>query len=331
MELQWNSLSGHEKQLLQLRKMLQEHRLPHAVLFSGPEGVGKRLVAETLAAALLCARENAPCGQCASCRALLQEQHPDYYLLEPESSGKSARTIRIEQLRTMQSEIARLPLLSECRVVLIDDADCMNEPAENSLLKTLEEPTGQVYFLLVTHAKSSLLDTIRSRCMPMHFGMLSHEEIQSALQKRGVADEQAQELAMLADGSLGHAIRLLNENGLPLRNDALSSLEALPTISAEQIFTKGKQFDEMPKEQLMEWLGCQCMLLRDMLVLYKNGASTEIYHQDVRQRLLMLLASFSEHRVFRMLALIRETQRRLQANVNPRLLMEGMLFRWKQL
>ncbi len=332
MELNWNHLPGHERQLLQLRKMLKEHRLPHALLLSGPKGVGKEQIAETLAAALLCSEDgDVPCGRCESCQAMELKQHPDYYRIEPEGSGKTLRSIRIEQLREMQTEIARLPLLSGCRVVLINQADRMNDAAENSLLKTLEEPAGQVFFLLVTHSPSSLLDTIRSRCMPLHFGMLSQEEIQKALLKENIAPEQAEMLAVLADGSLGHSLQLAKENGLVLRNDALSCLESLTVLSAEQIFKRGKGFEEMPREQLMEWLNCQCMLLRDLLVLLKDGGSTEIYHRDVREQLLRLLESFSERRIFRMLTLLRETQRRLQANVNTRLLMEGMLFQWRQL
>ena len=187
-----------------------------------------------------------------------------------------------------------------------------------------------VLYILVTHVRSSLLDTIRSRCIPISFGMLSAEVVQIALEKRGVLPEQARELAALSDGSLGHAIRLYEKNGLELREDALTFLETIGKLSPEQIFSKGKDFDGMPKEQLMEWLGYQCSLLRDILVLYQDGGSEEIYHLDVRERLLRLLTCFSESRVFRMLSLVRETQRRLQANVNLRLLMEGMFLRWRR-
>lgn len=330
MDISWSSLLGHEKQISQLRQILKEHRMPHALLFSGAEGIGKRRVAEVLAAALLCSGEGVPCGHCESCRSIMRDGHPDYHLLEPEATGKAMPSIRIEQLRSMQTEIARLPLISRCRVVIIDEADRMNEVAENSLLKTLEEPVGETYFILVTHARSSLLDTIRSRCIPVNFGMLSVDAVRIALEKRGASSEQARELAVLSDGSLGHALKLFEKNGLMLREDALAFLENLGNLSTEQIFSRGKTFDGMSKDQLMEWLGYQCTLLRDLLVLYQDGGSGEIYHLDVRERLLMLLARFSESRVFSMLSLVRETQRRLQANVNPRLLMEGMLLQWRR-
>lgn len=331
MDISWSSILGHERQLAQLRQMVREHRMPHAFLFSGAEGIGKRRVAEVLAAAVLCSGEDAPCGHCESCRAMLKDGHPDYHLLEPESSGKAVPSIRIEQIRTMQTEIARLPLISGCRAVVIDQAHRMNEVAENSLLKTLEEPVGETYFILVTASASSLLDTIRSRCIPVNFGMLSVDAVKNVLEKRGASPEQAGELAVLSDGSLGHAISLFEKNGLLLREDALSFLESVGNLSTEQIFSKGKVFDGMSKEQLMEWLGYQCTLLRDILVLYQDGGSKEIYHLDVRNRLLALLTRFSDGRVLRMLSLVRETQQRLQANVNLRLLMEGMLLRWRRI
>ena len=305
--------------------------MPHALLFSGAEGIGKRRIAEVLTAALLCSGEAPPCGHCESCLAIMRDGHPDFHLLEPEAAGKAVPSIRIEQLRTMQTEIARLPLISSCRVVIIDQADRMNEVAENSLLKTLEEPVGETYFILVTHARSSLLDTIRSRCIPINFGMLSVDEVRAALEKRGALPEQARELAILSDGSLGHAIKLFEKNGLLVREDALAFLETLGNLSTEQIFLKGKAFEGMTKEQLTEWLGYQCSLLRDILVLYQDGGSEGIYHLDVRERLLKLLTCFSESRIFRMLSLVRETQHRLQANVNLRLLMEGMLLQWRRI
>ena len=109
------------------------------------------------------------CVHCESCRALADDTHPDYYVAEPESSGKAARSIKIEQIRALSAEIGLVPKLSGRRVVLIDDAERMNEAAQNSLLKTLEEPTGDVVFVLVTSARQALLDTIVSRCLLMPF------------------------------------------------------------------------------------------------------------------------------------------------------------------
>ena len=134
--------------------------------------------------------------------------HPDYLEVLPERTGKNTAVIRIDAIRSMQVEASRYPILAKQRVVLIDDADCMNEAAENSLLKTLEEPEGAVTFLLITGARSSLLDTIVSRCMPLSFGTVPEDAMVEVLAGRGLATAEARELASLADGSIGRALAL---------------------------------------------------------------------------------------------------------------------------
>jgi DNA polymerase-3 subunit delta' len=327
MEINWNKIIGHSAQKEQLRTMLQEGRLPHALLFSGPDGIGKKMLGKLLAAAILCGGQDAPCGHCESCQAMRLDSHPDYYEVLPESRGKSARIIRIEQIREMQTIASRYPILSSGRVVLIDEADRMNEAAANSLLKTLEEPEGQVTFILITSARSSLLDTIISRCMPVAFGMLPRPEMKAALMERQVPADDAAELAALADGSLGRAITLYDNGGLTLRNDALAFLEQLKRMTMEDVWTQARTKGDMEREKLIEWFLYLNMLLRDMLVLYEDGASPLLYHQDCRQRLAELLPEYPESQIFVMLSLVRETQRRLQANVNLRLQMEGFFIR----
>ena len=137
-DLRWDSLTGHREQIRELTVQLQEGRLPHALLFLGEAGIGKKLCGQILAAAILCGHEHAPCGVCDNCRAMMAGTHPDYYELLPEVRGKSTRIIRIEAIREMQTVVSRSAVQAGRRVVLIDDADTMNEPAANSLLKTLE-------------------------------------------------------------------------------------------------------------------------------------------------------------------------------------------------
>ena len=132
MEIKWESILGHEQNIVRLKTLLQEQKMPHALLFFGPEGVGKLKAARVLAAALLCAEKDAPCGRCASCQALLMDTHPDFYEILPESKGKAAKSIKIEQVRAMQTEIARIPILSSRRVVVIDGAETMNDAAANN-------------------------------------------------------------------------------------------------------------------------------------------------------------------------------------------------------
>lgn len=326
MEIRWDSLVGHKAQVRELTTLLQEGRLPHALLFTGEAGIGKKLCGQILAAAILCGHEE-PCGVCENCRSMLAGSHPDYYELLPEVRGKSTRLIRIEAIREMQTVVSRSAVQAGRRVVLIDDADTMNEPAANSLLKTLEEPEGQVTFILIARDRSALLPTIVSRCMPLSFGTLSLEEVKGELGKRQLPPLEAEKLAYLADGSLGRALKLSQHGGLELRNDALAFLTGLPELTMMKLWEAAAAKGEMDREQLAEWVMYFNMMLRDMLLLYEDGASPLIYNGDLRERLAALLPQFPKGRLFVMLKETRELLRRLQANVNLRLQMEGYFLR----
>lgn len=328
MEIAWHKIIGHTRAIARLRTLLREGRLPHALLFTGPEGVGKLRVARALAASLLCLGEGElPCGRCASCRALRAEDgaHPDFLELHPE--GKAIQTIRIDAIRQMQTTAARRPTLSRRRVVIIDDAQCMNEAAENGLLKTLEEPSGAVTFILVTSAKTALLDTIISRCMTVGFGMLPEAQLAAALEARGISAQDAARLASLSDGSFSRALALEADDGLTLRDDTLAFLRERARFTPARVFERGAAMGEWPRERLSEWFLCVHTLLRDLLVLYGNGASPLLYHKDLRQALAALLPEYSEQRVFALVALTEEAQHRLLSNVNTRLLVEGFFLR----
>ena len=327
MEIRWDSLTGHKAQVRELNTLLKEGRLPHALLFTGKTGIGKKLCAQILAAAILCNHDHAPCGICDNCRAMAAGTHPDYYELTPEVRGKSTRIIRIEAIREMQTVVSRSAVLAGKRVVLIDDADTMNEPAANSLLKTLEEPEGQVTFILIARDRSGLLDTIVSRCMPLAFGPLTHAEVKEQLLARQLSESEAEKLAYLADGSLGQALQLAQQGGLTLRDDALNFLAALPRLTLPKLWGEAAQKGELDRERLAEWAGYFNMLLRDMLLLYEDGASTLLYNGDLRDRLVVLLPGFSKGSLFAMHRETRELLRRLQANVNLRLQMEGFFIR----
>ena len=250
MGLRWDAISGHAGQKASLRTMLREGRLPHALLFAGPDGIGKRMLGHVLAASILCDSQDGPCGHCESCRAMQLGSHPDYLEVVPEQNGKSAAQIRIEAIRSMQTQVSRYPVLAKQRVVLIDEADRMNEAAQNSLLKTLEEPEGPVTFILVTSARSALLDTILSRCMPMAFGMLTPQEMKPVLLGRGVPEQEAVELAALSDGSPGRALMLHEHEGLHLRGEVLEFLTQLPSFGMERVWSLASDMGARDREVL---------------------------------------------------------------------------------
>ncbi|MFN3884168.1 MAG: DNA polymerase III subunit delta' [Rhodocyclaceae bacterium] len=211
-------------------------RLPHALLFAGPAGVGKRQLAEALAARLLCeasvrAHETA-CGRCPSCLMLANGQHPDYRVLQPEADGeseereeaqegekrKASRQIRIQQVRELEDFFHVGGHRGGARVCLIDPAEAMNPIVANSLLKILEEPSPSFYFIMISHRWRNLLPTLLSRSRRIMFGLPSAERSRRWLAEQNLAIE-ARWLPFF-----GHAPLALADAA---RNGKLKALESL--------------------------------------------------------------------------------------------------------
>ena len=328
MNMHWNNIIGHKQVITQLCLMQQEDRIPHAMLFCGTDGVGKSLVAEALAAAILCHApvHNQACGHCKACRALAAGTHPDFFQIQPESETKAAPAIRIEAVRKLQEEIARIPLLSERRVVIMQEADKMNEAAANCLLKTIEEPSGQIVFILLTSRPSALLDTIISRCMRVEFGILQPEELVAILHQQGIEEPLAGKLASIADGSVSKALAMQDEELLNLQAQAFDLASVAGTLGVEQLLQLAKEMSNHSREKLIQWLGFLAMIYRDLLMLY-SGSGLPLYNQSDIDRLSSLLNKYHQQELLQLLQLVQDYQKRLGSNVNTQLCLEGFLIR----
>ena len=325
MNFDWNNIIGHENKIAQIREMIKKNQFPNAVIFSGAAGIGKRKIAETVAATLLCENDNAPCGYCNSCNTFNAKTHPDYYYIEPDTS-KANPMIKIEQIRELQKEVALLPILSERRMVIINDAEFMNNVSQNCLLKTIEEPQGMSKFILIVADRSRLLMTLRSRCMIINFEPLSEAEITLGLSERNI--ENAEKIAIISNGSLEQAITLAENNGLQIRENVLRFLESLPTLNIEDIFIKSQELSALPKNNFREWTLNIQKFLRDLLIINSNVESKYFYNRDVKTRLQKL--KFSDSKIYNMLHETTEIQRRLRSNANLQLLIDSFFIRLKQ-
>ena len=324
----WADVRGHAAIISRLRALAGAQRLPHALLFCGMEGVGKRRTARVLARTLLCTRGgDAPCGCCDACRTMAAGVHPDYFEVVPEVRGKGAAMIRTEAVRDILIAASGAPVQAQRRIILIDGAETMNETAANRLLKTLEEPSGEVLFILVTHAYDAVLPTIRSRAVRIAFGALPRVEIAAALMERGVEDAAA--LAALADGSLGRAYALADE-GLALRDEALDLLAQLRTLGIEDLWVRAAEIGARPHAERTAWIGFLQMALRDLLILHEDGAASELYHIDRRTELTALLAKLTRADLFALMEATRQLTHRFAANVNPALQVEAFLLRARE-
>ncbi|MEA2573155.1 MAG: polymerase subunit delta, partial [Chloroflexia bacterium] len=219
---------GHDQPIGILRRSLRTDRLSHAYLFTGPEGIGKRTVAITLALTVNCVGEvpagqpwpEVPCLLCPSCARIMRGAHPDVAEISLETqahlqgdSGKKgapARELRIDVVRDMQASIGLNPYSARRKVYLIGDADRLNEEASNCLLKTLEEPPEHSMLVLMSPDEESVLPTISSRCMQLQFRPLSKKLVASSLASIwGAEEELAERLAALSGGRWGYGVGLL--------------------------------------------------------------------------------------------------------------------------
>ena len=320
----WQNVFGNAPRIEYLKKVLAENRFPHAVIFSGVEGIGKRKIAEICAAALLCENSNVePCGNCQSCKMLAAGSHPDFYVVELEKS----KVIKIAQIRDLQNEVLLQPNHSTCRVVIIDGAEFMNNAAANCLLKTLEEPTGQTIFILTTANRAGLLMTLRSRCSTVNFEKIPAKQIQSALELRGVENSRAEIISLIADGSFGRALKLEESGGYEIRNDALNFLENLlaKQITVEEIFNRGKTLSEGTRENFSDFVTYIQKILRDIFVMEQ----AELLNPDLKSRLSKI--KIPEKVLYQLFDEGKKIQCKLTSNANLRLLAESYFLKLKSL
>ncbi|HSI36736.1 MAG: hypothetical protein ACAI43_01150 [Phycisphaerae bacterium] len=206
-----------------LRKAYAADRLPHGLIFAGPAGVGKGTTARALAALWLCERPKADppdaCGQCASCKLMAAETHPDFGVvyrqlvrtLEDKKDSK-ARDLSVDVIRRFLLEPAALkPVMNRGRVFVVEEAETMNAAAQNGLLKTLEEPYGRTLIILLADDALSMLQTIRSRSQVVRFGALSAKNVAAELAGRGIEKGTADRAAAIAEGSLGSALKWIED------------------------------------------------------------------------------------------------------------------------
>lgn len=202
----------------QLQRSFWHGRLAHAYLFEGEKGTGKHEMGIWLAQHLFCTdmKNGLPCGTCNNCQRIRNQEHPDVLTIEPEG-----QTIKVDQIRRLQTEFSRSGYESRKKVFLVKEAEKMNSSAANSLLKFLEEPLGEFLAILETDSVGRILPTIQSRCQILHFQELSKEVLIHKLQEAGIPVEKAKLLAFLTN-SFTKAVEISQNEWF---NDAKDSIQ----------------------------------------------------------------------------------------------------------
>lgn len=195
--MSFERIIGNDKVKQFLNNAINENHILHSYLFSGIEGIGKKLFAIEFAKKILCIEQNDEQENCLSCLKFKSSNHPDSMILEPENN-----VIKIEQIRNMQEKISEKPIVSKKKVYIIVDSDCMTKEAQNCLLKTLEEPPEYATIILTTANESKLLNTIKSRCIKVKFNGLLENEINQYLEQNEIVVNE-ENYIKISQGSIG--------------------------------------------------------------------------------------------------------------------------------
>ena len=311
--MNFDTFIGNRKIIERLRSKLREARFPHGLIFSGPDGVGKRTCALMIAKALNCL--NAPpgdfCGQCTACRKIESGTHPDVVTVSIEDE---ATQIKIAQIRQLLNTLELQPLEGRNKIFIIDPADLLNAEAANALLKGLEEPPENSLFILITVNVHELLLTVRSRCQVYNFTPLTLDEIR----QHGIADELT---VRWSQGSIGRARSL---NMAELKAERAIVLDFMGTVAN----AKEEHFQDLmgvsaelgrAKQEFESRLALMAVLIADLLYI-KEGAQEGLVNVDIRDQLVKLASHESTERLIKMGEFLRFIESSLKTHVNKQML-----------
>jgi len=310
-------------------------RWPHAVLVAGPAGIGKRMLADWLARTLLCEKPSAngaPCGECPSCRYARAGQHPDLRIVEPvdddEENPKPVEWIVVDRIRALVRWSGLTSHRGGAKVALIDPAERMNPAAANALLKTLEEPQPDTYFLLVSHQPGRLPATIASRCQRLAVPVPGREQARAWLASQGFADA-----GRLLDQAGGAPLVARAIGDASYQSERAAWLAALATPATLPVTALGARIDAGPREArrdrlaaVIGWLGAWCADLARV-----RAGGTPVHNPDFGRELAALAKAVAGIALFRYHRGVLAQRMLLAHPLQPRLVAEALLTDYRAL
>lgn len=321
--MNWREIIGHQEAIAICQTMVSTGKMPHALLFTGPAGIGKSTAAKIMAAGILCSSHaDKPCGQCPSCQLYSRNAHPDFSLITPDGTA-----IKIDQIRALQHFASLTPTVSPGRVCIIEGAEAMTVQAANSLLKLLEEPPAGFVFILTAGTGKPLLPTVVSRCWKIPFQPLPAALLEQALLNKGYATEAAAVAARLSSGRMGKALSLLEPDGLELRNTAAALLARLQAGGMSAVWQETARLETLDSKHVAGVLEFLLYLLRDVMFIASGYSEQLLYNIDLVPELANWTPLWPEARSMAAMAHVKAASRALESNANTRLTLEELFIK----
>lgn len=302
--MNFNEILGNNKIKQDLQEIIDNNTISHSYMFVGIDGIGKKLIAKEFARKILCLnKQNQNCATCDSCIKFNSGNNPDFLEIFPDGNS-----IKIAQMREMQEKVYQKPIVSDKKVFIIDQVEKMTEEAQNSLLKTLEEPPEYMVIILITSNENKLLNTVKSRCIRINFTGLSKQDITKYAEAHQI-NVASQNILEMCGGSIGK-LEKINEN-----IDDYNSLE----------YATNKLIDGKLKN-VVEEMNC-------FNILYE---SKEIIQDLLDYMTVLIYLHISKEKDYRQkflntIKLIEETKQRLNSNTNYDMSIDNLLFKiWEE-
>lgn len=293
----FKGIIGNEQIQEELMKAVQNNTISHSYMFIGNEGIGKQQIAKQFAKMILCTENDKDSNKCKSCIEFDSNNNPDFLYIEPEGNS-----IKIEQIRYLQTKIQEKPIISNKKVYIINDANKMTTEAQNCLLKTLEEPPEYSTIILIGSNSNAFLNTIKSRCMMLIFRPIDDELIKEYLQKNYNIENIDSNVLKTFQGSIGKAIALKDKT--------------------EQYRQVQNIIQNLNKKNIVE-------IISMSEILYKNKDDIENILEYINLTLLNLTKE--EIKYVNCINIVEDTKKRLNQNANYDMCIDNMLFNmWEE-
>lgn len=236
----FKNVLGNENVKRILEKSINESNISHSYMFIGKKGIGKLIFAKEFAKALYCIGEEKPCGKCEECNRFEEHNNPDIVIIDEEE-----KSIKTETIKEMVKSVYEKPIQSTRKIYIINDSEKMTKEAQNSLLKTLEEPPQYVIIILITENENLLLNTVKSRCTKIKFNELTDGEIKQILKSKYSLEEVADTVLEFAEGSAERALIIHGKDEIfnTLKNIVynLDEIDIIDFLNKKDIVFKEKE------------------------------------------------------------------------------------------
>lgn len=321
----FQDLIGQEQVKQLLIESIQTGRIGHAYMFCGPEGIGRKTMAECFAGALLCSSGGVvPCGQCQGCVLLKSGTNPDVIHIRKQE-GKAS--VGVEEVRLVQEEISTAPQFGKYKVLIFENAEKMTVQAQNALLKTLEEPPPYIVMILISSNNSQILDTVKSRSVKVDFKRYTNSEIMEAYKRKSSESTDSRLLCEYADGIIGRALSMAGSDEYGKICDRIvDGLKELSGGSGRALCNFQNLFAEYSEKKELFFFTLYS-ILRDISVAAAYGRKTALQNAQTVDKIYAISDCVGYHKAVKCLEQVNKSWRMAGQNVNYKLMADALSIR----